>query len=108
MTIKDSIRQREEFFSSHTEEVLDRWQSIINSNENDKGYPYLKNGKKMFLEVQVTDELDSDRLFSWLHSKDSQGKPFAIMGCVLQTIHFDGLANKDELKTKLHQIIDEL
>lgn len=61
-------------------------------------------GRKLFLEVEVTDKMLSSFLFNWMYTKDQSMNNMEYFGCKLHAIYNDN--PKNNLKEKILELLN--
>lgn len=68
----------------------------------------LQDGRKLYLELTVTEPKLTQYLFGWLYGKNKEtGKQIQLFGCRLETIHFN-TPGIEELKRQVVNFINKL
>lgn len=83
---------------------LERLEADDQLREEMKGLTFTP-GRKLFLELEVTERDMTRFLMTWLYSKDEDKKELEYMGCKLYTIHFSNPL--DDFKQELKEFINK-
>ena len=104
MELTESAKNSKSFFN----DVDSHFERMENEDfkENNKKLT-ITNGRKIWLEVDVKDEMMTYALFKWLYGKNEQGNDNTPFGCKLQAIHF-AVPSSADTKKKLQDLLDSL